>query len=218
MIFTKGDELLFSTYFNDDLVKKLRIVPIFLDDITDHSDKNYLGFITEKYAREIKNPLILSRVDSDDLIANDYYKSIKSVIIEANIDKPKFIVCTNGFRTDLKYIQKTPYKKSPFICSFYPEGYLANSLEQISTGSSHDEIPDEFCIFTDRTSWVQIVHGTNLSNRFLFRAMKRVTPDVWPSNVYHPEVKLKIKGGKTLKLFILRLPFIDFFIKFALKK
>ena len=220
LIFSKGDELLFKKYFNDLWLKTLKVEPIFLSDPTDTTDITYLTKISNNFARYTTSPIIVSRVDSDDLVANDYYKNIKKYINDEELKEPKFVVCTNGNRTDLEYVQKTPYKKSPFICSYYPANYFSTGKKIISTGGDHDKIPDADCIFTDQTSWTQIVHGTNLSNRFVLRPLKRVSLRSWPRNTYYPDEGFnnRIKTKKTMKLFILKLPFIVSFVNFVLKR
>lgn len=110
------------------------------------------------------NQVVISRIDSDDTISMKYGEELLAVA-NASIDKRRvqnyYIVYTNGFRSDGIRIQPVYYSCSPFLSLFCP-AYSGENIYSIN----HEDVLKFPHLSIDIPSWCQIIHGTNVSNRF----------------------------------------------------
>lgn len=101
--------------------------------------------------------MLLYRIDSDDIIASNYFKTHEKGI-DHNNDIQLFNV-PNGYRSNLKKPQQLTYPKSPFG-AVYVGKYFNQNIYEIP----HDNWDIDQTKYLYETSWIQLVHGNNISN------------------------------------------------------
>ena len=184
-----NDKYLYDKYLSD---IKFTVYPIFVSG----------GFGEKEIAKVISavENIAVSRVDSDDLLANDYFQKINQSISEAIHNEVKFdyIISTTGYRLNAKLFQKIYYNCGPFLTSF------GKNLENINIYSfSHEEVINYPHILNNEALWVQYIHGSNIANDFI------------DSNLSNDEFNAKI-GVNPKLILTMTYPILDFdFSKFA---
>lgn len=157
----KGLILLFNKdhfYFYDLYIKKNELIfPIFTN-VSEFRD-DIFNFISKKDFSD----LVLTRLDSDDYISNNFLsetnKSIENNLFLENV----YYIVVNGFITNLQIVNQVRYVTSPFISVY---GKQANILYNLYN-HAHTEIPREKRIYVEKSFWVQLIHGTNRANALM---------------------------------------------------
>lgn len=139
----------------------------------------------------------ISRIDSDDLVSARYFESINSCIKEAreSANALDYVVATNGYLTDLSYIQNRYDPRSPFITHIF-EQYDGSKIFDFK---SHTAIVKKNHVQCRSAEWIQIIHGSNLQNRFRLKKVSRVTARSWPAGFHRPRISslvpiLRVRG------------------------
>lgn len=107
---------------------------------------------------EGSGPMVVSRIDSDDSISVEYTYLINKDFEFSN--KISYLVAAKGYISDLLEIQDIYYNCSPFISIYFPE------YEPKTLFFKHLEVLDKKPIVNITAEWMQILHGTNVSNKF----------------------------------------------------
>jgi len=111
----------------------------------------------------LPGPLAVSRIDSDDLVATDYFDRVASAVAEARGrgQASGHVVATDGYRSDLRTIQRLFYPFSPFF-TWFGDSYAGANIY----GFDHSEGPSTPSIAIADAHWLQYLHATNVSNIF----------------------------------------------------
>jgi hypothetical protein len=108
--------------------------------------------------------LVISRIDSDDMVCLEYGEELlmnaQSLVAKGEIG-PRYIVFTEGFRSDGIQIQPVYYSCSPFL-SLYCPAFSGQNVYSIG----HEDVLKFSPVAISTPAWCQFVHGTNVSNRF----------------------------------------------------
>ncbi|MGR3458068.1 MAG: glycosyltransferase [Pseudooceanicola nanhaiensis] len=120
----------------------------------------------EQVARKIhsygKTNVAVSRGDSDDLVADNYFERVNGAIhssVEKGIEF-NYIVATRGFVSDGTQIQEIYYSCSPFLTLFRKRWDGANIY-----AINHEDVRSHPHVAVSDAAWLQYVHGTNIANR-----------------------------------------------------
>ncbi len=121
---------------------------------------------TRRQLLQLARPgLLISRVDSDDLLASNYLACLNARVqyfdkrgIERGV-----IVSSLGYITDGAYVQKVYFPNSPFI-SLYCRRYNFENIYSFNHGKVLELGAP--CLLDPRSTWMQFLHGTNLANEF----------------------------------------------------
>lgn len=135
--------------------------------------------------------VMVSRIDSDDIISDSYLSSLNRDVL--NFDEKTYIVAAKGYVSDLTDIQEIYYNYSPFISIFYPV-YDSSPLF-----FEHTKVLQKSPVINVTAEWLQVLHGSNISNRFRDKSVidvkngKRIIPgELKKCSKYWPENILKI--------------------------
>lgn len=187
---------------------------------------DYISELDEKILSMSRGPMLVARLDSDDLIASSYFEAkaecidIPALQARARKEGRLFIKATNGYITDLRFIQPF-YDVSPsFISTYYPV-----FRGELDLGGDHRYINQRNPVECADAEWMRLVHGSNVANSFLRRRVVVVDKNTWPSAIMRPpsEVIDKSlfghktgKGGRLqdlIRLWLLSKPGGAFFVK-----
>jgi hypothetical protein len=130
------------------------------------------------------NKVAMSHIDSDDFISEKYFEEINASIHKAKSDGVSFnyVISTDGYITDLKYMNKVVKPKSPFL-TLYRENYT----DQTVYGFDHSAVLEKKHVACSSAHWIQIYHGSNISNRFEKQDDSRSVHEFWPGDFHRPE-------------------------------
>jgi len=152
LIFDISDQILFEKYIKP----KFNVEPIF------DSNGNWKSIYTKQIQKVCTHNVVLSRVDSDDLIDKNYVENINITIadkIKKNEDL--MIIAPRGQITDGLHVQETLFNVSPFI-SLYCPSYNGQDVYD----ESHILCLQFNHAFSQHARWIQRVHGSNVDNKF----------------------------------------------------
>ena len=113
----------------------------------------------------VKN-LVVSRIDSDDLINKDFFYTINQQLLLH--PAPRLVAC-KGYRSDLTNIQSLFFTNSPFIskCSNFGN-FSVKDLRSFSPFDiNHGCIDSLEHTQNHNAEWIQLIHHTNLDNQLL---------------------------------------------------
>jgi hypothetical protein len=166
VLMDEGDEPLWEQHL---AIADPRLTPIFEAD-----PRLNLAGTREQLHRLASPGLLISRVDSDDLLAADYLLRINASaeLLEKNGVGRGLILSPLGYVTDGAYVQRLYYPSAPFI-SLYCRAYNRENIY----GFDHTKVLQIGvpCLLNPAAAWMQFLHGTNLVNRF--RLERVVQPD-----------------------------------------
>ncbi|MGX1934354.1 hypothetical protein [Microbacterium resistens] len=150
LLLAEGDEGFFDEHIDRDVFR-----PIYLRDGADSN----VG-LRDALARDgFSGEVILSRVDSDDLITKDYLERVVAAAHEsAGVDR--WLVAVDGQRSDMQRVQSFHYPESPFISR-----HLRNRTRE-SIFRNHRDVRRLDPVAIDGVLWWQLLHGSNLANKF----------------------------------------------------
>jgi hypothetical protein len=156
-----------------DIVKKY----LNIDNITIIYCNNDLQYFKQQiavdlYKSKLTKNLVISRIDSDDLINKDFFYNMNQQLL---LHPTKRLVACKGYLTDLIDIQSLFYKHSPFIseCINFENNLTEHELiKNLCSFSVYDIDHTIYVHSVEHTQnhnaeWIQLVHGTNLSNKLL---------------------------------------------------
>jgi hypothetical protein len=131
-------------------------IPLFIR----HSEINSVP--AEHIRERGESNVILTRLDSDDALADTYLEEISKTAAASLTDErtSAYIVACNGYRTDFRFIQSVYYTCTPFQSVFAHE-YAGQGVYQFNHMNVHQHNP----LLNQTALWLQVVHGWNLSNQ-----------------------------------------------------
>jgi hypothetical protein len=152
LICDTADQNLFFKYIEP----RFNVIPIFGSNLD--WKRKYIEQILKLSSKNV----VLSRVDSDDLIDKHYFENINLAISESskNFDD-LMVIAPCGQITDGKQVQQTILNLSPFLSLYCPkyngqDVYLKSNM--LCLTYKH--------IFCQHARWIQRVHGSNVNNKF----------------------------------------------------
>lgn len=110
--------------------------------------------------------VVLSRIDSDDIVERDYFLKINKLLVSQSIEKEPIhevtVICRSGFRTNFLTMQKVLHKSPPFVNQYFRHycgqgAYFDHTKVNSRPGKQ---------IADNSAEWMQIIHGTNVANKF----------------------------------------------------
>jgi hypothetical protein len=125
---------------------------------------NHLALVEKDLSEKYKKNIAVSRIDSDDLISDNYFEAVNASIIKAcksNFDLKCVIVC-RGFRTNGKKIQDLYFNCSPFLTEYLPNFKQLRLLRM-----NHRKAIEEKFVLNNEARFMQFLHY-NLANRFAY--------------------------------------------------
>jgi hypothetical protein len=149
LILNHGDENLYEKYLS-----KLDIIPLFSDE------KDYKNLINQKIV-DHKKTLFL-RLDSDDLISNNYINTVLNKIKDTSRDDKinQYFITPSGYFSDLINYQKY-YDLVPSFILFYKK---TKSNENIFD-YDHNDINKLNPVIIQNAKWIQLIHKRNVANK-----------------------------------------------------
>jgi len=155
LYFDSGDAELVGKYFS-----RLDFTPIF-------SGQDHERLMGEQVLRQgLSRQVVLSRIDSDDIVERHYFSKINSVLIEhhlrGTLAQRSMVVCRSGYRTNFIKMQRVNHVSPPFISQYFSDYSGEGAYFNHTKLSTHDT-PQ---ILDESAEWLQIIHGTNVANKF----------------------------------------------------
>jgi hypothetical protein len=154
----KGDRNLVEKYLNIDNINVIYC----------NIDMRYYGnqILGDLCKNKLVKNLVVSRIDSDDLINKDFFYNINQQLLLH--PAPRLVAC-KGYRSDLTNIQSLFFTNSPFIskctnfgnfsvkdlCSFSPHDINHDLIDSVEHTQNHN------------AEWIQLIHHTNICNQLL---------------------------------------------------
>jgi hypothetical protein len=122
---------------------------------------NHLGPMTEAIAQIAQENIALSRIDSDDMVAQSYFESINFAIARTQAQRCSFeyVMAPRGYRFNGDLVQECYYYGSPFLTQFISR-YHGEDIY----GFQHEWVVEKKFVVSNRARWMQIVHGNNIAN------------------------------------------------------
>ena len=145
------------------------------DNITVMYCNNEMKYYKEQILVDLcKNKLIknvvISRIDSDDLINKDFFHNINQQLL---LHPKKKLVACRGYLSDLNVIQSLFYPNSPFISEYInfennlTDHELIKNLRNFSLFDVSHTIDIVECNQNHNAEWIQLVHHTNICNKLI---------------------------------------------------
>lgn len=126
------------------------------------------------------SPLVISRLDSDDLVSSNYLDCVNTATIqlEKRGQAGGLVISCLGHITDGAFAQKAYIPNSPFI-SLYCHQYSGENIYSFP----HQNVlklgvP---CVLDRQSRWIQFLHGSNVANQFILKNL--VSPDQFPARI-----------------------------------
>ena len=117
--------------------------------------------------------LTMSRIDSDDIVARNFFEELSRDIGTALQVGNAFdyVMAAQGYKSNLKQMQRCLYGRSPFLTRYWAQ--LPSPNEWVSADTpptvydvSHIRIRDHCLLESLNAQWLQLLHGTNVANGF----------------------------------------------------
>ncbi|WP_370244202.1 glycosyltransferase [Alteromonas abrolhosensis] len=156
LLLDKDDKDLYERYFD-----LKNVFPVFSEKSNFMDD---VISIVQKNRDYPDQKIIISRVDSDDILAPDYTEKVFELTASPSENENFWIVSTDGARFDLNSYQRIYYAVSPFISYVSHDGKLENVY-----GFNHENISEKSNVKylqSHAPIWCQILHGSNVANSF----------------------------------------------------
>jgi hypothetical protein len=154
LVFDHTDQVFYTKYIKPNF----DIHPVF--DVLGNWKDEYTNYIKDVS----KTNVVISRVDSDDLIEENYVEAINQEIQRINNKNQDLIVIAPyGEICDGIFKQKIIWNVSPFTslyCPIYKKQDIYAHSHMLSLNFTHS--------FAKNAHWVQRVHGTNVDNKFRY--------------------------------------------------
>ncbi|TDT29961.1 hypothetical protein CLV29_2984 [Naumannella halotolerans] len=150
LLLAEGDEAFFEKYIDSSVFR-----PVYIP-----AGKESNPGLRKALSRDgFGSDVLLSRVDSDDLITADYVERLSRAALESGMPDQWF-VAVDGQRSDLRQVQSFHYVNSPFISRF-----VKNRTSE-SIFRNHQNVTELQPILLEGVLWWQLLHGSNLANKF----------------------------------------------------
>lgn len=152
LLMDAGDRSLCEKY-----LQGLEFVPIYVGGMHERSVAEDLE------AKGIVDNVALTRIDSDDIVAKNYLEKLNKKIRETMTpggDGGLVITCA-GYRTNFVQVQSAFHCAPPFITLFRTRYRGENVYSH-----DHREITEKPHVKDTDAEWMQVIHGTNVSNGF----------------------------------------------------
>ena len=129
--------------------------------------ENFIIDIIDYLTMNINGSVIVSRIDSDDYVSNNYFYNLNSSV-EKNKFKECFYIVKSGCITDLNFMTLLDSYAPPFISVYSSDKKTAvKKLFSIP----HTEVLDYDHAFVKESYWIQLVHGSNVANHLLKKSL-----------------------------------------------
>lgn len=114
-------------------------------------------------AKGIVDNVAMTRIDSDDVLGKNYLKNLNAKIREAISarESTALILTCSGYRSNFVDVQSVFHCAPPFI-TLFSACYRGESVYF----DDHREIIKKAHIKDTSAEWMQVIHGTNVSNGF----------------------------------------------------
>jgi hypothetical protein len=130
----------------------------------------WVGDFDQWVGRDLAGPTLSFRLDSDDLISDDYIESFVSTAHESlpllestdSQQKPLYVVAPFGYISDTRSVQQVVYTASPFLACLTPQPQSIG----LAYAFNHHEVAFKPNVWCEKARWMQIVHGKNADNKF----------------------------------------------------
>ena len=128
--------------------------------------------VNDLYKNKLTKNLVISRIDSDDLINKDFFYNMNQQLL---IHPAKKLVACRGYLTNLTNIQSLFYTNSPFISeciNFETNLSNAEEVKNLLNFSLFDvshtiHVQSVEHVQNHNAEWIQLIHHTNISNKLL---------------------------------------------------
>jgi hypothetical protein len=137
------------------------------------SQAPHLQVAFDLLARGPTQQLTMSRIDSDDIVARNFFEELGNDIVSAlQVGKSfDYVMAAQGYKSNLKQMQRCLYGRSPFLTRYWAQ--LPSPNEWASADNpptvydvSHVRIRDYCLLESLNATWLQLLHGTNVANGF----------------------------------------------------
>lgn len=155
LYFDVGDQELVETHFT-----RRDFIPIYSTDTHEKMMGNHL------IATGLTNHVVLSRIDSDDIVEKNYFAKINKLLTDydqqGRLGDEVTVISRSGFRTNFLTIQNVLHISPPFVSQYF-RSYAGQGAYFNHTKIGERAGPR---INHDGAEWMQIIHGTNVANKF----------------------------------------------------
>jgi hypothetical protein len=114
----------------------------------------------------LEEHVVISRIDSDDVVERNYLLKINSLLSMRHqlgqLAEEVNVVSRSGFRTNFRKTQRVTHVSPPFVSRYFRR-YAGQGAYFDHTRISEQMTPR---ILDDSAEWLQIIHGTNVANKF----------------------------------------------------
>jgi hypothetical protein len=155
LYFDSADVNLVEAHF-----KRVDFIPVFATDAHEQA-------MGEKVlALGMSEHVVLSRIDSDDIVERNYLLKINNLLNEryqrSNLGDEALISSRSGFRTNFSKVQRVLHLTPPFLSRYFRQyvgqgAYFDHTKTNQSVGTRIADYSAE---------WLQVIHGTNVANKF----------------------------------------------------
>lgn len=152
LLMDAGDRALAERYLSDQ-----RFTPVYSVNRDHHQQ------VAADLEREgLINNIALSRIDSDDIIARDYFEKLNVSILDSlhQGGPSRLMVACKGYRSNLVDLQAMYYHDGPFITCF------CDKYAGETPYFDHKTLRDYAHVKNVSAEWMQVIHGTNVANGF----------------------------------------------------
>ena len=117
--------------------------------------------------------LTMSRIDSDDIVARNFFEELSHDIFTALQAAKTFdyVMAAQGYKSNLKQMQRCLYGRSPFLTRYWaqlpaPDEWASADNPPTVYDVSHVRIREHHLLESLDAQWLQLLHGTNVANGF----------------------------------------------------
>jgi hypothetical protein len=138
----------------------------FSDIVTPIFSKNHNHYcqVSEEIKRLGFQNIALSRIDSDDAVADDYFYELNKTI-NSSLENGlmfSYVVATRGYRAGSNMYQELFYNCSPFLTR-YVKSFNGENIYELN----HEHVVQHQHIQCSSARWIQVIHDKNIGNNFI---------------------------------------------------
>ena len=137
------------------------------------SQAPHLQVAFDLLARGPTQHLTMSRIDSDDIVARNFFEELSHDIGTALQAGKSFdyVMAAQGYKSNLKQMQRCLYGRSPFLTRYWaqlpaPDEWASADNPPTVYDVSHVRIREHHLLESLDAQWLQLLHGTNVANGF----------------------------------------------------
>ena len=155
LYFDVADEDLVTQHFS-----KKNFIPVYATNTHEQIMGDHL------MALGLTSHVVLSRIDSDDIVERNYFSKINKLLtqhhLQNTLGNEVTVVSRSGFRTNFLTMQRVLHISPPFVSQYFRNysgqgAYFNHTKVNERPGNRIDD---------DSAEWMQIIHGTNVANKF----------------------------------------------------